>query len=83
MLPAPVFLLAGQKQAGPEGEMAVPLHISYFSHDNAPDGSDLREEGFILTQRFRGSQSLVPGKACGGSGSVPAGRSMGPLGILK
>lgn len=50
----------------------------FFSNGKAPGGCSLREEGFILVQSLRNSQSIVPGQACGGGGSFPAGRSTGP-----
>lgn len=53
-------------QVAQKGEMVVSSYISSFSRccDSASDGSDLKEEGFVLSQGFREPQSIVPGKTC-------------------
>lgn len=66
---------ASQPRRGKWGAFAFQL---FFSNDKAPGGCGLREEGFILVQSLKHSQSIVAGQTCGGGGSFPAGRSTGP-----
>lgn len=82
---ATVYLLAGQRQASREAESVCvwggggggfSLQL-FFSNDKAPGGCSLREEGFILVQSLRHSQSIVAGQTWDGGGSFPAGRSTG------
>lgn len=76
---ATVYLLAGQRQASREGESGTTFAFQLFlSNDKTPGGCGLREEeGFILVQSLRHSQSIVAGQNCDGGGSFPAGRSTG------